>query len=404
MIQQLILNTLMACHTNVVSAGTPDPSSETKKTGKKATETKKQSVEELSYTEEELAVILSGFEPYKEPPWPSSLPAPVGLDTLPEMFASSAALEQYSSTILLSDLSYYDLRFYDQPEDNPYEYVCKQLCNYTSNEPNGATVRLTTVRHCKMDLIENWKEVVGAVQEQGRDELLPQLDVKVGVVSCTGATGRIMHGRAATTPAQYQALDDDWGGYFARLAQEEATAVFAFGELLEYLQDWEAPKLLQDWCSRIIEEEKVHTLMMSGLAHRNGQESAVVQFPEPNRVSMKEMAIHNALTGCIGETWSAVLLRYQSEHAPKYNGIFKRVAKDETSHAEFSWSLHEWLMYQLTEDEQTEVTQVMRDMLETVPEAKSLRALSMGEMSADTCVRAWEVFSKQIETMMSAYD
>ena len=159
--------------------------------------------------------------------------------------------------------------------------MCKQLCNYSSNEPNGDIVRLTNVRHCQMDLIENWKEVVGAVQEQGREELLPQLEVKVGVVSCTGSTGLIKHGRAATTPAQYEALDDDWGGYFARLAQEEATAVFAFGELLEHLQDWEAPSSLQHWCGQIIEEEKVHTLMMSGLAHRNGQQSAVVQFQNP---------------------------------------------------------------------------------------------------------------------------
>ena len=409
MIQQLILNTLMACHPSVAAAGTPDTPSETKNpetekpekkaTEKKATETKRETVEEFPYTEEELAFI-SGLQPYQKPPWPSSLPEPVGLDTLPDMFPTSAALEQYSSTILLSDLSYYDLRFYDQPQDNPYEYVCKQLCNYTSNESNGAIVRLTTVRHCKMDLIENWKEVVGAVQEQGREELLPQLEVKVGVVSCTGSTGLIKHGRAATIPAQYEALDDDWGGYFARLAQEEATAVFAFGELLEHLQRWDAPSSLHDWCNQIIEEEKVHTLMMSGLAHRNGQESAVVQFPAPDIVSMKEMAIHNALTGCIGETWSAVGLGYQADHAPKYNGVFKRVAKDETSHAEFSWALHDWLMSKLTEDEQTDVLEAMREMLATPPKPKSIGALSMGEMTAETSVRAWKVFSNQIEMIM----
>ena len=399
MIQQLILNTLMACHPNVAVAGNPEPSSETKKTEKKPTETKRETVEGFPYTEEELTIIR-GLQPYKEPPWPSSLPAPVGLDTLPEMFLSSAALEQYSSTILLSDLSYYDLRFYDQPQDNPYEYVCKQLCNYTSKEPNGATVRLTNVRSCEMHLIENWKEVVGAVQEQGREELLPQLEVKVGVVSCTGSTGLIKHGRVATTPAQYEALDDDWGGYFARLAQEEATAVFAFGELLEHLENWEAPTSLQDWCSRIIEEEKVHTLMMSGLAHRNGQQSALVQFPEVNRVSMREMAIHNALTGCIGETWSAVELCHQAEHAPKYNGVFRRISKDETSHAEFSWALHDWLMSQLTEDEQTEVIEAMREMLSKPPETKSTVSLSMGEMSAETSTRVWKVFSHQIEMML----
>ena len=445
MIQQLILNTLMACHSksegvvsssvnvqpepevqtdsssapsddstsssaevvsteSVPTVGTPDTPSETKnpekeKAEKKTTEPQRETVEKFPYTEEELAFI-SGLQPYQKPPWPSSLPEPVGLDTLPEMFLSSAALEQYSSTILLSDLSYYDLRFYDQPQDNPYEYVCKQLCNYSSNEPNGDIVRLTTVRHCQMDLIENWKEVVGAVQEQGREELLPQLEVKVGVVSCTGSTGLIKHGRAATTPVQYEALDDDWGGYFARLAQEEATAVFAFGELLEHLQDWEAPSSLQDWCGRIIEEEKVHTLMMSGLAHRNGQQSAVVQFPEPNIVSMKEMAIHNALTGCIGETWSAVLLRYQSEHAPKYNGVFKRIAKDETSHAEFSWVLHEWLMSHLTESEREDVIQAMREMLSTLPKYRCTQQI--GEMSTEVLGQAWESFSEEVRTILAA--
>ena len=134
--------------------------------------------------------------------------------------------------------------------------MCKQLCNYSSNEPNGDIVRLTTVRHCQMDLIENWKEVVGAVQEQGREELLPQHHAKAGVVSCTGSTGLIKHGRAATTPAQYEALDDDWGGYFARLGPRRGDGGLCLLVMFEHLQDWEAPSSLQDWCGRIIEEEK----------------------------------------------------------------------------------------------------------------------------------------------------
>ena len=104
---------------------------------------------------------------------------------------------------------------------------------------------LSGIENCQMDLIENWKEVVGAVQEQGREEQLPQLEVQVGVVECNADVVYVMKGRAATTPVQYQALDDDWGGYFAKLAQEEATAVFAFGELLEHLQYWEALSLFR---------------------------------------------------------------------------------------------------------------------------------------------------------------
>ena len=110
------------------------------------------------------------------------------------------------------------------------------------------------------------------------------------------------------------------------------------------------------------------------------------------------MAIHNALTGCIGETWSAVILRYQSEHAPKYNGVFKRIAKDETSHAEFSWALHEWLMSHLSEDGQREVVEAMREMLSSLPEYRY--AKEIGEMSVETFDRAWNAFSQQLETVL----
>ena len=95
--------------------------------------------------------------------------------------------------------------------------------------------------------------------------------------------------------------------------------------MLEHLHAGK-PSTLQDWCNKIIEEND-HIPDDVGLAHRNGQETAVVQFPEPNRVSMKEMAIHNALTGCIGETWSAVELFHQVEQAPKYNSVFKELLK-----------------------------------------------------------------------------
>ena len=84
----------------------------------------------------------------------------------------------------------------------------------------------------------------------------------------------IIFGRAATTPVRVQEMNDDWGGYFATMAQEEATAVFAFEELLVHLRRWDAPTSLQQWCAQIIQDEQRHTLMMSGLAHRNGRESA----------------------------------------------------------------------------------------------------------------------------------
>ena len=383
MVHQLILNTLMACQPKVPAATS-------------AVVDAKQVPESIGSSD-----VTEVFPSTRDgdPPWPSTLPAPIGLDRLRTFKPTDIQLQHFSSRVLLSDLSYYNLEFYEQSEGNPEQVVCERMCDLNPDS-NAGPWYLNDIEDCEMDLIENWKEVVGAVHEQGREELLPQLGVQVGVVQCSGGLIRVMFGRAATTPAQYQTLEDDWGGYFARLAQEEATAVFAFTELLDHLQRWEAPASLQDWCEQIIDEERVHALMMSGLAHRNGQQSAVVQFPEVNRVSMKEMAMHNALTGCIGETWSAVLLRYQAEHAPKYNGVFKRIAKDETSHAEFSWALHEWLMSQLMEDQQEEVTRAMRDMLSSLPEYRY--AEEIGEMNPKIFDQAWHSFSEQVGTILVA--
>ena len=375
MVHQLIINTLMACQkvpsSTVVPTTMVNPAVST---------------EELSDPQEESTVIE----------WPEMLPDPIGLDELPLVKPSSHALQFYATEVLLYDLSFYDVRFYDQIEDNPYQYVCERLCG---RNPELTSLSLNNIQNCQMDLIQNWKEVVATVQDLDRESLYEQLQYPVGVVECSGSIVHIQFGRAATTPTKLESFEADWGGYFANLAQEEATAVFAFGELLEHLQRWQAPESLQDWCRKIIREERTHALMMSGLAHRNGQGSAVIQFPSVNQVSMKEMAIHNALTGCIGETWSAVLLRYQSEHAPKYNGVFKRIAKDETSHAEFSWVLHEWLMSQLTQDEQTEVLEAMREMLSRLPEYRY--ATQIGEMSSETFCQAWESFSRQVIRMVA---
>lgn len=378
MIQQLILNTLMACQPKV-------PSSTTSVTN--------QSLPPESST----SIEVNTSAPKMKPLWPSTLPDPVGLETLPEVKPTSEALLFYASEVTLDALSFYNIEFYDQLSENPYQYVCEKMCELHPTV-RQSMLSMYNIQNCKLDLIDNWKAVVGAVQEQGREELLPQLDVQVGVVECNGDVLQITFGRAATTPTKLESFEADWGGYFVRLAQEEATAVFAFTELLEHLQRWKAPAPLQDWCSRIIGEEERHTLMMSGLAFRNGQQSAGIQFPSLNRVSVKDMAIHNALTGCIGETWSAVLLRYQSEHAPKYHGVFRRIAKDETSHAEFSWALHNWLMSQLTEDEQTEVVEAMREMLSKLPEYGC--AEEAGEMSVEIFGRAWNAFSEQLEAVL----
>ena len=96
-----------------------------------------------------------------------SLPKPVGLDNL--WFApikpTSIPLRTFSSPVLLSNLSYYDLRFYDQLEDDPYQFVCVRMCE--SNPRLASHQSLSGIENCQMDLIENWKEVVGSRSRTG---------------------------------------------------------------------------------------------------------------------------------------------------------------------------------------------------------------------------------------------
>lgn len=385
MIHPLILNTLMACQPKIpIQTGVPDVDSNSS---------------EMTQSSEETPSEVDSPSEGEQNIWPSSLPEPVGLDNLPRMKPTSVPLSTFTSEVSLSDLSYYSIEYYQQFGEDSDRIVCEHMCSMMPHFQT-TSVRLSQIDFCQIDLIENWKEVVGAVHAQGREEMLPQLNVQVGVVECSGSTVQIMRGRAATIPTQCQEMDDDWGGYFATLAQEEATAVFAFEELLAHLRVWDAPIQLQKWCAQIIQDEQRHALMMSGLAYRNGQDSAVVHFPKSNRVSLKEMAKHNALTGCIGETWSAIELMYQSEQAPKYNAVFKRIAQDETTHAEFSWALHDWLMSKLSDTERGDVIDSMMRMLVVSPPAKSNSAISMGEMDAATMERAWRVFAQQVETMV----
>ena len=123
-----------------------------------------------------------------DPPlWPSTLPDPIGVDRLRTFKPTDLQLQHFSSRVLLSDLSYYNLAFYEQSEGNPEQFVCERMCDLKSirMQVHGTS---TTFEDCEMDLIENWREVVGAVHEQGREDLLPQLDVQVGVVQCSGGS------------------------------------------------------------------------------------------------------------------------------------------------------------------------------------------------------------------------
>src|SRR4029079_4274037 len=59
---------------------------------------------------------------------------------------------------------------------------------------------------------------------------------------------------------------------------------------------------------------------------------------------LAEVAIENAVEGCVRETFGAMMATYQAAHAEdaEIARIMRRVARDETRHAALSWAVARW--------------------------------------------------------------
>jgi hypothetical protein len=137
------------------------------------------------------------------------------------------------------------------------------------------------------------------------------------------------------------------GGYFARMAFDEAASVVAFVGLEAELVRLGAPSELVEAAARSARDERRHARVM---ARRARACRGVVAAPRVRRRrdrgarSLESIARENAVEGCVHETFGALHLRWQAEHAPDpvLRRMFARVAADETRHAALSWQIAAW--------------------------------------------------------------
>lgn len=147
------------------------------------------------------------------------------------------------------------------------------------------------------------------------------------------------------------------GGHFAESAELEAASVDAFRRLEEELRLAGAPESLRRRARRSAADEVRHADTMSALASRFGA------FPRPfviegnERRSLVEMAIENAVEGCVMETWAALLATWQAVRAAddEVRAAMKTIARDETRHAALAWDVAAFLDGRLSLAERTRV-------------------------------------------------
>ncbi len=307
---------------------------------------------------------------------------------------SNSSKHFHSSSVSLSHIPYPRASFND-------DLFCTYVCNYANNDRGSDIAK---VENCRLELISNWEEMR---KDLTWEELNNKGDSVVGNVECNADfiehnIGDYIEGRTGISSTKGTISTNDLGGYFARAAQEEMTAVFAFQEMLENLKSFDAPQQLLDDCERAICDERRHMIMMSNMAKRHGCSSAIITLPKQKSVSLFELTKHNAIAGCIEETWAALIAAYRSKHSKHYSKLFNIIAKDEIFHAQLSWDIHKWLMTQLSEEEQREIQHLMLQKLKTSPTYAHIN-INLGEMTQTIQSKFWHSFAVDIQKKITSF-
>jgi hypothetical protein len=142
--------------------------------------------------------------------------------------------------------------------------------------------------------------------------------------------------------------------FLANAAQLEAASVSAFARLGHELQQLGAAPSLLAATRRSAGDEVRHAQLTATLARSYGGtvRAPHVTAPAASRGAF-EIALENAVEGCVRETFGALIAWHQAAFArdPSVAAIMRGIAADETRHAELSWKIAQWLEPQLSEGE-----------------------------------------------------
>jgi hypothetical protein len=149
----------------------------------------------------------------------------------------------------------------------------------------------------------------------------------------------------------------------------EAGSIEAFRSMRDELVAHGAPKRLVRAAERAIRDEMRHVRQTAALARRFGEEP-IAPLPVPPRAirPLVEMAVENAVEGCVRETYSALECAWQAEMStdPVVRATMKRIARDEMRHLALAWAVHSWAKGRLSPDARARVLDAQRDAIATL--------------------------------------
>ncbi len=113
------------------------------------------------------------------------------------------------------------------------------------------------------------------------------------------------------------------------------------------------------------DDEILHARSAARLARRFGTTPPSVRLSAAPSRGMLALAIENAREGCVGESFAALTAHWQAATAddPDVRTHLRRVAADETRHAELAWEIDAWLRTRLAPRERAHLEAVRADEL-----------------------------------------
>ena len=156
--------------------------------------------------------------------------------------------------------------------------------------------------------------------------------------------------------------------WFSHAAALEAASVVAFEQLARELAHHGAPASLCQRAERAARDEVRHARLMGALARRFGGRTAPVGTAPHHIRPLLEIAVDNAVEGCVRESYGAAVAYYQARAAtePEVRAALAVIAEDEASHAELSWDLDRWFLARATPAERAQLAAAKRTAVATL--------------------------------------
>lgn len=204
----------------------------------------------------------------------------------------------------------------------------------------------------------NFKSFLMDLQRQGATEkelfaMVDDIDVDLQPNRKTNTGGRL--------PPAYQEpqiMGEGIGVYFAKSAHEQAAAVFSYIALATQLRSFGAPTNLIEQCQSAAKDNILHAKIMQELSEMEGVFVPSFHYV-PTSQSILEVAMQNAVDGCIYETWAALLANWQSTHLPsdpELQTVYEQIGKNKAMHGQLAWDLHFWFLSKLRTREKKQLS------------------------------------------------